>query len=154
MATTAMPPSAGGNNPGANMAAAVDAEIAKFRELQEEVSKLRSDVQLLIGQMNENEMVKQELALLDDGANVFKMVGPVLMKNDLDDAKQTVDKRLEFIAGERKRKEKLMTDKESKANDIARKVQEMQGRMQQAAVEAARAIAAEQQQQQQQAGGN
>jgi prefoldin beta subunit len=31
---------------------------------------------------------------------VYKLVGPVLIKNDLDEAKETVDKRLEFISGE------------------------------------------------------
>jgi len=82
------------------MAAAVDAEVAKFRELQTEISELRSSQQTLIGQQNENEMVKQELDLLDDSSTVYKMVGPVLMKNDLDDAKQTVEKRLEYITGE------------------------------------------------------
>jgi len=88
-------------NPGANMAAAVDAEVAKFRALQTEIQELRSSQQTLIGQQNENEMVKQELDLLDeDSATVYKMVGPVLMKNDVDDAKQTVDKRLEYITGE------------------------------------------------------
>lgn len=83
------------------MAASVDAEVAKFRALQTEIQELRSSQQTLIGQQNENEMVKQELDLLDeDSATVYKMVGPVLMKNDLDDAKQTVDKRLEYITGE------------------------------------------------------
>ena len=83
------------------MAAAVDAEVAKFRALQSEIHELRSSQQTLIGQQKENEMVKQELDLLDeDSATVYKMVGPVLMKNDLDDAKQTVDKRLEYITGE------------------------------------------------------
>jgi len=38
--------------------------------------------------------------LLDDGVPVYKMVGPVLMKKPLEEAKQTVDKRLEFIGGE------------------------------------------------------
>ena len=42
----------------------------------------------------------QELSLLDPDANVFKKVGPVLMKVDYDDALQTVQKRLEFISGE------------------------------------------------------
>ena len=82
------------------MAAAADAEAARFRELQEEAQKLRSDQQTLMGQQNENEMVKQELDLLEEGACVFKMVGPILMRNDLDDAKQTVEKRLEYIQGE------------------------------------------------------
>ena len=82
------------------MSAAIDAEVAKFRELQSEISELRSSQQTLVGQQNENEMVKQELDLLDDSSTVYKMVGPILMENDLDDAKQTVEKRLEYIAGE------------------------------------------------------
>jgi chaperonin cofactor prefoldin len=31
---------------------------------------------------------------------IYKQVGPVLIKNDLDEARDTVDKRLEFISGE------------------------------------------------------
>jgi len=42
----------------------------------------------------------QELALLDDEAKVFKLVGPVLLKQDVDEAKANVDKRLEFINNE------------------------------------------------------
>jgi prefoldin beta subunit len=37
---------------------------------------------------------------LDDSSTIYKQVGPVLMKNDLDDAKQTVEQRLELISGE------------------------------------------------------
>jgi prefoldin beta subunit len=133
------------DNPGANMAAAVEAEIAIFRGLQEEIGKMRGDIQTLLGQQNENEMVKQELELLDDSASttVYKLVGPVLMKNELDDAKQTVEKRLEFIGGERKKLELALAAKEEKARKAATKVQELQGAMQRAAVEAARAVAAD-----------
>ena len=81
-------------NIGEQMANAVDAEIATFRTIQEEIQKLRTDQQLLMQQQSENEMVKQELDLIDDsdGGNsqVYKLVGPVLMKNELSDAKQTV----------------------------------------------------------------
>ena len=87
-------------NIGENMAAAVDAEVAKYREIQEDIQKLRNDQQLLLQQKSENEMVKQELGLLNDGEQVYKMVGPVLMKNETEDAKQTVDQRLELIVGE------------------------------------------------------
>jgi len=127
------------------MAAAVDAEVARFRELQEEVQKLRNDQQTLMGQQNENDMVKAELDLLDDGACVYKMVGPVLMRNDLDDAKQTVEKRLEYITGELNKLEKKIEDTEKKASEAAEKVQKMQSAMQQAAAEAARAVAQQQQ---------
>jgi len=82
------------------MAAAVDAQIQQFRQIQEEIQKLRTDQQLLMQQQSENEMVKQELVLLDDSAQVYKMVGPVLMKNETEDAKQTVESRLELITSE------------------------------------------------------
>ena len=48
----------------------------------------------------------QELDVCDQEASegneaiVYKQVGPVLMKNDLHEAKDTVEKRLEFISGE------------------------------------------------------
>jgi len=87
-------------NPGKMITAAVDEEIAAFQTLQTELQGLRGDEQVLISQQNENEMVKQELDLLDDSAPVFKRMGPVLMKNDLSEAKETVQKRLEFIGGE------------------------------------------------------
>lgn len=87
-------------NFGEQMAAEVDSKVQKFRTLQEEIQKLRTDQQLLMQQLSENEMVKQELDLLDDSSQVYKMVGPVLMKNETNDAKQTVNQRLELISGE------------------------------------------------------
>lgn len=42
----------------------------------------------------------QELDLVEDGAVVYKLIGPVLVKQDLSEAKQTVDKRLEYIRKE------------------------------------------------------
>lgn len=42
----------------------------------------------------------QELDLLEVDAPVFKLIGPVLMKQDLEEAKQNVGKRLELIERE------------------------------------------------------
>jgi hypothetical protein len=39
-------------------------------------------------------MVKQELDILDNKAVVYKLIGPVLVKQDLDDAKSTVKSRI------------------------------------------------------------
>lgn len=38
--------------------------------------------------------------MLEPGANVFKLVGPVLVKHDMEEAKQNVSKRLEYISNE------------------------------------------------------
>lgn len=36
---------------------------------------------------NENDMVLQEFKMLGDDANVYKLVGPILAKQDLDECK-------------------------------------------------------------------
>ena len=45
-------------------------------------------------------LLNQELDRLEADAKVFKMMGPVLMKQDLEEAKQTVGKRIDYINGE------------------------------------------------------
>ena len=129
------------------MAAEIDAEVAKFREIQAQLAKVQSDLQTVMGQYTENEMVNQELQLVNESQTVYKMIGPVLIKNSLEDARETVKKRLEFITAEKDRLEKQAKDLEKKGNDIAVKVQQMQGALQQATAaavnEVAKAAAAE-----------
>ena len=56
--------------------------------------------QQLDGQLNENTTVKEELDLLKSGNDVYKLIGPVLVKQDLEEAKQNVGKRMEYISAE------------------------------------------------------
>jgi len=122
-------------------AAEIDDEIANFRAVQEQLQQIQSDLQLVLGQLTENEMVQQELNLLDaSNTNVYKMVGPVLIKNSLEDAKDTVAKRLEFITSEKKRLEDKAQELESRALAISQNVQRMQGALQQATVAAVQEV--------------
>ena len=43
---------------------------------------------------------QQELIGLEKDANVYKMIGPVLVKQDVEEAKQNVQKRIDYITGE------------------------------------------------------
>mmetsp|Transcript_87547 Transcript_87547/g.252795 ORF Transcript_87547/g.252795 Transcript_87547/m.252795 type:complete len:139 (+) Transcript_87547:182-598(+) len=128
------------SNPGGAMAAEIDEEVNKFRQVQEDLNKTRNDLQIVMGQLAENEMVQQELNLLDVNANIYKMVGPVLIKNTHEDAKDTVSKRLEFISSEKDRLEKKAKDLEEKGVAISKKVQEMQMALQQATAAAVKQI--------------
>ncbi|KAJ4834932.1 hypothetical protein Tsubulata_020897, partial [Turnera subulata] len=51
-------------------------------------------------QLGENELVLKELDLLREDANVFKLIGPVLVKQDLAEANANVRKRIEYISAE------------------------------------------------------
>ena len=56
-------------------------------------------------QILENEMVLKELDLLEDESSVFKLIGPVLVKQELVEVKNNVTKRVEFIKNDIKRLE-------------------------------------------------
>lgn len=65
-----------------------------------EYNKVLNQRRQLDGQLNENIMVKEELELLKEENDVFKLIGPVLVKQDLYEAKQNVDKRIDYIKAE------------------------------------------------------
>ena len=65
-----------------------------------ECHKAMAKKRQLDSQLNENKAVKQELDLLKSGNEVFKLIGPVLIKQDQEEAKQNVEKRIEYITAE------------------------------------------------------
>ncbi|XP_042274920.1 prefoldin subunit 6 [Thunnus albacares] len=91
------------------------AELEKYTQMQKDVSKSMSARQKLETQLTENNIVKEEMDLLDSTNTVYKLIGPVLVKQDLDEAKATVAKRLEYINGEIQRYETLLKDMEKKS---------------------------------------
>jgi chaperonin cofactor prefoldin len=119
-------------------------------------------LQTILGQQMENQMVLEELQLLNitrdngDGqstsnhhttsphpAVVYKMVGPILLKQPVEEAVATVKERLDFISKEGKKIENKIEAKEKHANEVATKVQQLQSQLQQATAEAVRAITAQ-----------
>ncbi|CAH1396323.1 unnamed protein product [Nezara viridula] len=80
--------------------AKLQAELDKFKAVEKEYHKAVSQRQVLDGQLHENTGVKQELDLLKDDGEVYKLIGPVLVKQDLTEAKQNVAKRMDYIKGE------------------------------------------------------
>ena len=71
--------------------------LAQYRNLQKEVAKLQSGAGQANTQIMENDMVLKELELLEEDAQVFKLIGPVLVKQELVEVKTNVSKRIEFI---------------------------------------------------------
>ena len=69
----------------------------EFTKLTEELQKLASTRQQLTIQLNENESVRAEFALLSDSAEVFRAVGPALVRTETGDAKSLVEGRIDMI---------------------------------------------------------
>uniref|UniRef100_A0A0R3RPM8 Probable prefoldin subunit 6 n=1 Tax=Elaeophora elaphi TaxID=1147741 RepID=A0A0R3RPM8_9BILA len=82
--------------------------------------------QQLEGQLTENNLVKTELDLLEDDATVYKLIGPVLVKQDLIEAKQNVEKRIDYITSEIKRLEETIADVTTKQENQKQTVMRLQ----------------------------
>jgi len=78
------------------------------------MKKFVTQQQQLFVTKTENEFVKQEFDNLDSEAVIYKLVGPVLVKQELGEGKETVEKRLVYCEGELKRLGSIMKDTEKK----------------------------------------
>ncbi|TPX59256.1 hypothetical protein PhCBS80983_g02607 [Powellomyces hirtus] len=114
------------------MAAAqqLEKEMAAFQNLQKEFSKVIQSRAQLESQLKENEMVAKEFELLKENATVYKLIGPVLVKQDKPEATVNVKKRIEFITSEIKRLEGQIKDlnqkQDAKKEEVMRLQQEYQ----------------------------
>ena len=108
----------------------IEAEVKIMRSVEKEIAQLQAKHQTLTSQLNENNMVKAEMDLMDDSAKIYKMVGPVLVLQDFSAAKDNVAKRLEYIEKDVKRVDDLVATKTKNAQDLSAKIMGMQRALQ------------------------
>uniref|UniRef100_A0A1B6FG06 Probable prefoldin subunit 6 n=1 Tax=Cuerna arida TaxID=1464854 RepID=A0A1B6FG06_9HEMI len=113
------------------------AESESFKLAQKEYQKSLSQRQQLDAQLNENMVVKTELDLMKGEGEVFKLIGPVLIKQELEEAKQNVSKRMDYISGELKRIDNNIAAMETKVEGHRERLSKLQTRLQQEQVKAA-----------------
>ncbi|EAW21612.1 tubulin-binding prefolding complex subunit YKE2 [Aspergillus fischeri NRRL 181] len=94
----------------------------QFQALSDEYQKLQTDLegfidarQKLESQQQENKGVQGEFDKLDEDSKIYKIVGPVLLKQDKNEAVMAVNGRLEFIEKEIKRIEGQIKEAQEKA---------------------------------------
>nr|CAG4641402.1 EOG090X0MQF [Eulimnadia texana] len=112
-------------------------EVETFKGIQKEYQKVIRTRQQLDSQLMENNQVKEELGLLESDAKVFKLIGPVLVNHDLEEARQNVAKRIDYINNELKRLDKSLEDLDKKQDAQKEVLTKMQQQLQQAQVKAA-----------------
>merc|ERR1712173_210776 len=83
----------------------------QLNEIQGEIAKHTQARQQLEAQLIENTTVEREVALCDRSAVMYKQVGPILVKQEYDEVKMNVKKRVDYIKKEMDRHEKQIEDK-------------------------------------------
>ncbi|TPP58801.1 Prefoldin beta subunit [Fasciola gigantica] len=115
----------------------LSSEVEKVQGLQKEIQKCFQAHRQLSAQLSENENVKEDLAHLNESNAVFKLVGPVLLKQDLSEAKETVNKRISFINAELKRQDDRIKELEKQQERCREQITKLQQRLQQEQTKAA-----------------
>ena len=71
-------------------------------------------------------MVLSEINFMDADAHVYKLVGPILAKQEVVEAKGNVEKRIEFITKEIERMDKLEVDFQAKIDEKRKNMMKLQ----------------------------
>ncbi|KAK3690227.1 Prefoldin [Podospora appendiculata] len=103
-----------------------------FTKLQKELQEAIMSRQKLEAQMQENLGVQKEFEQLKDDETIYKLIGPVLLKQDRSDAESTVNGRLEFIRKEISRLEPLIEETQTKIEKKKSEIIQLQTSAQQA----------------------
>ncbi|KAK3320335.1 Prefoldin [Cercophora scortea] len=103
-----------------------------FTKLQKELQEAITSRQKLEAQMQENLGVQKEFGQLKDDETIYKLIGPVLLKQERSDAESTVNGRLEFIRKEISRLEPLIEETQTKIERKKGEIIQLQTSAQQA----------------------
>ena len=97
--------------------------------IEKEQSKIRVTINNYENKKAENNIVKKELALLEDEDIVYKLIGPILVQQETNDAKIQVDSRIEMINKEIHKLEKSYQTNVKKLEANRQKVADIQGKL-------------------------
>ena len=97
--------------------------------IEKEQSKIRVAISNYENKKTENTMVKNELTLLDDEDIVYKLIGPILVQQEISDAKIQVDSRIEMINKEIHKLEKNYQTNAKKIEGNRQKIADIQGKL-------------------------
>ncbi|PGH12399.1 hypothetical protein AJ79_04347 [Helicocarpus griseus UAMH5409] len=112
-----------------------------YQKLQTELQEIVQAREKLESQQQENKGVQKEFNSLEDDANIYKLVGPILLKQEKRDAMMAVDGRLEFIEKEINRIEKQISDIQEKSEKKKIEIIQIQTEAQQPQAQAGAATA-------------
>ncbi|KAG4303730.1 hypothetical protein PCK1_000248 [Pneumocystis canis] len=76
-----------------------------YHKTQDELFKIIEARQKLNSQLQENKLVQKEFSILENEALIYKLTGPILIKQEKSEAMLNVKKRLEYIETEIERLE-------------------------------------------------
>ena len=103
--------------------------LKEIESLEKDQSRIRVAINSFENKKNENSMVKSELGLLENDDVVYKLIGPILVKQEINEAKLQVDHRLEMINKEINKLDKNYRDNNTKIEENRKSLIEIQNKL-------------------------
>merc|ERR1712130_579847 len=125
------------------MQKAMQEEVKHLQEGEKKISSLAGPKAKYASQLSENEIVLQELERVEDGAQIYKRVGPVLILQDNDEALANVKHRISHFKTELERLERTEKEEIKKVQEHKEKAMKIQALFQKAQQEAVKRAAAQ-----------
>mmetsp|Transcript_9590 Transcript_9590/g.23602 ORF Transcript_9590/g.23602 Transcript_9590/m.23602 type:complete len:139 (-) Transcript_9590:270-686(-) len=101
-------------------------EVKKLQAVNQKIQKLAEPRSTYMTQLAENEGVIKELDTLKESDKVYKLMGPVLVQQELDVAKRDVHNRISFMKKQLKQIDAQTSDFAKEQVEIRTKIQGMQ----------------------------
>ncbi|KAE9977502.1 hypothetical protein EG328_002009 [Venturia inaequalis] len=102
-----------------------------YTDLQNDLTTLITKRRTLSSQLTESTSVQTTLSPLPPKNQIYKLVGPVLLKQDKADATMSVDARVKFIEGRISEVETQIADTQAKMEGVRGEIIQLQSRMEQ-----------------------
>ncbi|XP_071932576.1 prefoldin subunit 6-like isoform X2 [Coffea arabica] len=107
------------------------ASSTALRELQRDLENKANDLSKLQKDIAKNHQVRKKYTIqLGENELVLKLIGPVLVKQDLAEARANVRKRIDYISAELKRLDATLQDLEDKQKSKQETVFKLQQKVQ------------------------
>ena len=107
----------------------MEADSQEIRKIEAEYQKVLQAKRALTEKKSENEMVLQEMNLFDgspDDCAVYKLIGPILAKQDFNEAKNNVKTRLDFMTKEIDRQDQMEKEFLAKVENKKQNIMKLQ----------------------------
>eukprot|EP01068_Selenidium_serpulae_P011400 Selendium_serpulae@DN5653_c0_g2_i2.p1 len=101
---------------------ALETLAQEYQGLQSTLEANLNTTKQLQAQLHENEMVEEEFKTLEPDAVIYKLVGPVLVRQELPDSQENVQKRITYIKSEMAKIENVNTETKGKLMAKTKKV--------------------------------
>merc|ERR1711917_98637 len=97
-----------------NMQKELEGQVEKVSKCNKDRETIGKAIGNLEAQLSETKVVLSELEILREDSVVYKLLGPVLVKQDKAEAVSNVKQRSDYMESELKRNEKALSDVDSK----------------------------------------